>query len=314
MVGKPTVTDIPRSVLREAFGTDLQFARDLASLTSLQTGGPASYFLIARSAGDLVRAIQAAARLNIPVFVMGGGSNLLVSDDGFDGLVIKFEITGLKLVDSSTVESRAGERLVDLVDFATEHSLSGLEFAAGIWGTVGGAIYGNAGAYGGEIGNRLEKATLVDQRGELKEVPSDYFQFGYRHSCLKETREVVVSAWFSLRPGDREEIKNRVDDILLQRAQRHPDKRTAGCFFRNVPDDSREYGKQPAGYLLEEAGAKELKVGGAEVYPKHANIIVNTGNATSKDIRRLADMMKQRVLDRFGIELQEEIQQLGSIQ
>jgi UDP-N-acetylmuramate dehydrogenase len=245
---------------------------------------------------------------------MGGGSNLLVSDAGFDGLVIKLEIKGLRLADSRLVEVGGGEQLVDLVNFTTENSLSGLEFAVGIWGSVGGAIYGNAGAFGGEVGQVLEKAVLVDSRGGVRTEGAPYFQFAYRHSRLKETHEIVASATFGLSPGKKPEIERRVDEILAQRAERHPDRRTAGCFFRNIPDPSQEHGKLPAGKLLEEVGARELCVGGARVYDKHANIIVNTGKATSKDIRQLADMLKKRVLDRFGIELQEEVQQLGSFQ
>jgi len=315
MVTQPRVSpDWPASKLIEIFGAELEFSRPLAPLTSFETGGPARYFLVARSVDEVVRAVKGAARLGIPVFVMGGGSNLLVSDDGFDGLVIRIELLGLSLIDDRTVEAGGGESLLDLVNFATGHSLSGFEFAAGIWGSVGGAIYGNAGAYGGEVGQVLDRVILIDTSGVVKPVGPEYMQFDYRYSVLKETREVVASAAFKLTPGDRIEIETRVDEILSRRAERHPDRRTAGCFFRNIPDASQEHGKMPAGRLLEEAGAKELCVGGARVYDKHANIIVNAGGATSKDIRQLADMMKKKVLDRFGIELREEIQQLGSFQ
>lgn len=313
MVVQPKVIPgLPASKLIEAFGTELEFSRELAPMTSFETGGPARYFLAARSVDDVVRAIRAAGALEIPVFVMGGGSNLLVSDSGFDGLVIKLEIKGLRVVDKLLVEVGGGEQLIDLVDFASENSLSGLEFAVGIWGSVGGAIYGNAGAFGGEVGQFLEGAVLIDNEGAVRTENAAYFQFAYRHSCLKETREIVASATFRLTPGKKPEIEKRVNEILARRAERHPDRRTAGCFFRNIPDPTQEHGKLPAGRLLEEVGAGDLCVGGARVYDKHANIIVNTGRATSKDIRQLADMLKKRVLDRFGIELQEEVQQLGS--
>ncbi|MCX6835287.1 MAG: UDP-N-acetylmuramate dehydrogenase [candidate division Zixibacteria bacterium] len=308
------IPSLPASKLIEAFGAELEFFRELAPLTSFETGGPARYFLVARSVEDVVRAVRSAGALAIPVFVMGGGSNLLVSDDGFDGLVIKLEIKGLQLADSRLVEVGGGEQLIDVVNFTTENSMSGLEFAAGIWGSVGGAIYGNAGAFGGEVGQVLEKAVLVDSKGGVRTESAPFFRFAYRHSRLKETHEIVASATFGLTPGKKPEIERRVDEILARRAERHPDRRTAGCFFRNIPDPSQEHGKLPAGKLLEEVGARELCVGGARVYDKHANIIVNTGLATSKDIRQLADMLKKRVLDRFGIELQEEVQQLGSFQ
>lgn len=315
MVVQPKVMpNLPASKLIEAFGAELEFSRELAPLTSFETGGPARYFLVARSVENVVRAVRSAGALAIPVFVMGGGSNLLVSDDGFDGLVIKLEIKGLRLADRCSVEVGGGEQLIDMVNFTTENSLSGLEFAVGIWGSVGGAIYGNAGAFGGEVGQVLEKAVLVDNKGGVRTESVPYFQFAYRHSRLKETHEIVASATFGLTQGEKPDIERRVGEILAQRAERHPDRRTAGCFFRNIPDSSQEHGKLPAGKLLEEVGARELCVGGARVYGKHANIIVNTGKATSKDIRQLADMLKKRVLDRFGIELQEEVQQLGSFQ
>jgi UDP-N-acetylmuramate dehydrogenase len=304
--------DWPVAQLLEVFGTELEFSREMASLTSYETGGPARYFVVARSVDEAVRAIKGATRLGIPLFVIGGGSNLLVSDEGFDGLVIKMEIMGLRRIDSALVEAGGGEQLLDLVNFATEQTLTGLEFAAGIWGSVGGAIYGNAGAFGGETGQVVEKAVLVDTLGSTKVVTKDYFKFEYRHSYLKETREIVAQAVFRLAQGDRGAIEARIAEILAHRSQRHPDRRTAGCFFRNIPDPTQEYGKMPAGKLLEEVGAKDLSVGGARVFEKHANIIVNTGGATSKDIRQLADILKQRVWDRFGIALQEEVQQLGS--
>ena len=301
-------------MLIEAFGTNLEFSRELAPLTSYGTGGSARYFLEADSGTEIIRAIKSARRLQIPWFVMGGGSNLLVSDEGFDGLVIKAEVLGLKFLEPDRIEAGAGEDLMALVNFATDHALTGLEFAAGIWGTVGGAIYGNAGAYGGEVGQVITEAQIIDHDAEMRTVGPDYFEFDYRHSRLKKSRETIVSAVFLAKVGDKDKITARVDEILQTRAGRHPDRGTAGCFFRNIPVESQKYGKMPAGKLLEEAGAKDLTVGGAAVYAKHANIIVNTGAATSKDIRRLADMMKQKVLDRFGIELQEEVQVLGTFQ
>ena len=313
MVAQPSVSPQPaHAVLIEAFGAALEFARDLAPLTSYKTGGKARYFIRARSADDIVRAVRAAHRLGIPFFLMGGGTNLLVSDDGYDGLVIRMEVAGLKLVDPVEIEAGAGEQLMDLVNFATEHSLTGLEFAAGIWGTVGGAVYGNAGAYGGEIGDVLTGVKLIDQDGRLKEAEAHELGFAYRHSVLKETREAVVLARFRLTLGGQAAIRARVAEILKLRSERHPaDACSAGCFFKNIPDAREDHGKLPAGRLLDQVGAKGMSVGGARVYEKHANIIVNAGGATSKDIRRLADILKQKVRDRFGIELQEEVQQLG---
>ena len=313
MVEQPRVTpDLPDSEMAAAFGHNLVFSRAMGPLTSFGTGGSARYFLSVRSIDELSRAVTTAKRLNIPLFILGGGSNLLVSDDGYDGLVIRLEITGLKLVEPTTIEAGAGEQLASLVAFATEQSLTGLEFAAGIWGTVGGAVFGNAGAFGGEIGQVLTEANLVDLGGRTRTVLTDYFNFEYRSSQLKISGEILATARFKLDEGNRTKIETRVQEILKGRAERHPSERTAGSFFRNIPDSTQPHGKMPAGRLLEEAGAGSLSVGGAKVYEKHANIIVADERATSKDIRLLADMMKKKVFDRFGIELQEEIRQVGS--
>ena len=313
MVEQSRVTpDLPDSEIKAAFGPSLEFSRALGPLTSFGTGGPARYFLPVRSIDDLSRAVATARQLSLPVFILGGGSNLLVSDEGYNGLVVRLEITGLRLVEPMIIEAGGGEELAALVDFASEQSLTGLEFATGIWGTVGGAVYGNAGAFGSDIGQVLTEVGLVDPAGRTRTVSADYLAFEYRCSKLKTSGEILVTARFSLLKGKRSEIKARVQDILKQRADQHPLDRTAGCFFKNVPDPAEPHGKMPAGRLLEEAGAGSLSVGGARVYEKHANIIVTDKRATSKDIRLLADMMKKKVNDRFGIELQEEIQQLGS--
>jgi UDP-N-acetylmuramate dehydrogenase len=303
----------PMATLVSVFGPNLELARELAPMTSYKTGGRAKYFLAATSAEELVKAVTGAKRLQLPYFLVGGGSNLLVSDSGFDGIVIKVDVRGFDLPDDHHIKTGAGEDLMSLVNFATEHGLTGLEFAAGIWGSVGGAIYGNAGAFGGEIGTIVTEVELVDLEGNVKTIGPEYCCFGYRHSYLKLSREVVVSAVLRLEKSDRNQIQAKVDAILAQRNEKHPNKgMSAGCFFKNIPDPSQPYGKLAAGKLLDEAGVKGLTVGGAAVYEKHANIIVNTGTATSKDIRRLADMMKQRVLDKFGIELEEEVIQVGT--
>lgn len=296
----------------EAFGTNIQFGKELAPLTSFKTGGRARYFIKPEDAEEVIRAVKAARKLKIPFFVMGDGSNLLVSDSGYNGLVIQIAIRELTLVSATEIRCGSGELLIALVDFATANSLTGLEFAAGIYGSTGGAIYGNAGAFGGEIGNLISSVTLIDRQGEMKNVGSEYCKFDYRHSFLKESGDIIVAARYKLEAGDMRAIQAKVDEILAQRSERHPRERmSAGCFFKNIPDEREKHGKRAAGELLEEIGAKELSVGDAKVFDKHANIIVNSGNATSKDIRQLADILKDKVFQRFGVELIEEIQQLG---
>ncbi len=304
--------NLPIATLLAAFGPDLEFAKEMAPMTSYQTGGKAKYFISVQSSGEITRAVKSAERLGIPHFVLGGGTNLLVSDHGYDGIIIKVDVTGMTFEAPAAVRCGAGEPLMALVEFATEHALSGLEFAAGIWGTVGGAIYGNAGAFGGEVGPLTSELTLVDNAGAVRTIGPDYCRFGYRDSHLKTTHEVVVDALFRLKPGDRTAIAGKVREILAARDGKHPnDGLSAGCFFKNIPDPKEKFGKLPAGKLLDEIGAKGMAVGGAKVFDKHANIIVNTGTATSKEIRQLADILKEKVKARFGIELQEEVIQLG---
>jgi len=293
-------------------GDKLEFGKPLAPLTTFGTGGPARYFITVTTAQEASKAVSAAVQLGLPFTLIGGGSNLLVSDSGFDGLVIRMAVMGLKLIDETTVDCGAGEDLQALVLFAADNSLSGMEFATGIWGTVGGAIYGNAGAYGGDIGSVISRVTLVDPAGRLKTVSKEYCRFGYRDSILKSTGEVLTEARVSLKRDDPASIRKRIDDIMDKRNAKFPrGGKTAGCFFKNIPDPAQEFGKLPAGRLLEEVGAKKMAVGGAQVYDKHANVIINSGNATSKDIRQLADKLKEKVLDAFGIKLEEEIIQIG---
>ncbi len=306
-----TSTQIPMATLLAAFGPNLECARDLKSLTSYRTGGTAKYFVECHGAEEIVRSIEAARRLQMKYFVLGGGTNLLISDNGYDGLIIKVNVTGMRVVGADEIVCGAGENLMGLVNFATENGLTGLEFAAGIWGSVGGAIYGNAGAFGGEIGQIVSEVALIGQGSSLRTEPASYCRFAYRDSYLKTSHEVIVDARLKLKVGQKDQIAAKVQEILALRETKHPDSLTAGCFFKNIPDAREKFGKLPAGKLLEEVGAKGLQVGGAKVFEKHANIIVNTGTATSKDIRQLADIMKQRVRDRFGIELQEEVIQIG---
>lgn len=300
------------AALFSTFGPQFQGNKSLAPLTSYKTGGPARYFVLAHSAEDISKAITLAKQYKTDFFLLGGGSNLLISDEGFDGLIIKVDVRGLSRLPGNIIEVGAGEDLMALVNFATSESLTGLEFSAGIWGSVGGAIYGNAGAFGGEIGQITTEVVIVGRDGRIKTVGPDYCKFAYRDSYLKISKEVVVSVKLLLKPGDKKTIQAKVDEILELRETKHPNAgKSAGCFFKNIPDPREPYGKLPAGRLLEQVGAKGLSVGGAKVFDRHANIIVNASNATSREIRQLADIMKQRVFEKFGILLNEEVQQLG---
>lgn len=311
---KEVNTKMPQSATFENLKNKLEPNKPLAPFSTFKTGGPAQWFILADSVELLSDAIKMARAEQLNYVVIGGGSNLLISDDGFDGLVIKVALKGIQLIDKTQIDCFAGEDLMALIRFAEENGLTGLEFASGIAGTVGGAIYGNAGAYGGEIKDVLTEVTLVDCEGNIKKVNPAYCKFRYRDSYLKKSKEIVARASFKLEKGNKESISKKIEEILTTRAGKHPvDGKTAGSFFKNIPDPKEPYGKLAAGKLLEEAGAKQLSVGDAAVYEKHANMIINRDNATSKDIRELADMMKKIVFEKFGIELEEEVITIGKI-
>lgn len=295
----------------DQYGGPVHSNQILAPYTTYRTGGAADLFINAVDVPEIVNAIKSAQELSIPYFIIGGGSNLLVGDKGFRGLIIRNHVKRLE-VKGNEIITGAGEDLDQVVDFATERSLQGLEFAAGIWGTIGGAIYGNAGAFGSDIGTIINWAELIDAQGHSRKVLADYFEFTYRKSILKQTGEIVVLAGLGLTPGDKAEIVKRTEDIRNLRCQKHPiESYSAGCFFKNVEDPQQPYGKLAAGKLLDDVGAKKIRVGGAAVSDKHANIIINADQATSKEIRQLADILKDKVRNKFGIELQEEVVCVG---
>ncbi len=297
-----------------AFGGSVKKSESLSAYTTFGTGGEADLLLHAHSIDELSQAVKLANEYALPYFVIGEGSNLLVSDNGYNGLIIRNSIRSREVKDNELIIG-AGENLDSIVDFATDSSLTGLEFAAGIWGSVGGAIYGNAGAFGSQIGSVLKSAQLVDKNGHVREERNDYFQFAYRDSYLKRTHEIVGIVTFELSTGVQTKISKRVNEIRDVRSARHPETPcSAGCFFKNIEDASQPYGKIAAGKLLEDVGAKSITVGGAGVFPEHANILVNNGKATSKDIRYLADTLKKKVKEKFNLDLIEEVICLGNFE
>ncbi len=297
--------------LKEAFPRLIETQVSLAEHSSFGVGGPADLFVRVRTTGQLCELIKAANELGVPFEVIGAGTNLLVADRGCRGLVICNCIMGLE-VSGRRITIAAGEDYMALVNAASVVGLTGMEFAAGIWGTVGGAVVGNAGAYGSEICDVMVEAEIVDRKGDIRTEKTPYFEFDYRSSKLKKTREIVVSATVELKPGEKEQISSRVQEILTIRGEKHPRiPNSAGSFFKNIVDPTQPYGKLPAGKLLDEVGAKELSHGGARVYEKHANILINSGTATAQDIRELADILRERTLEKHGIRLEEEVVSIG---
>ncbi len=288
-------------------GKSLRQAISLQEYANFKVGGLADYFFTASSLPDLVRAVHIARDYEMPYYIIGGGYNLLFDDDGFRGLIIKNSVEGIEIKEETKVDVISGTPLRDLVQFCVDKSLEGLEFLAGIPGTVGGAVFGNAGAFDQDIGSFLAKAIILDKEGEQVHVDRHYFTFDYRQSRLRIDRNILLKATFSLQKGIRDDIKERIAENLEKREKKHPPKGVAcaGSFFKNpvLPDGKRV----PAAYFLDKVGAKTLGIGGAAVYSGHANFIINKKGATSSDIMCLVLELKDRVKQKFGIELEEEV-------
>jgi UDP-N-acetylmuramate dehydrogenase len=290
--------------LFETLGHDLKQNEKLAPHTTFGIGGEALFFYAVRKPEDLIKAIQIVKQLDISFFVLGKGSNVLVSDSGFKGLVIKNQCDKIFSSDKE-ITCQSGVLLDDLVSLSCENSLSGLEFAAGIPGTVGGAVCGNAGAFGKSVGDLLTEAIILNSEGRIEEVPKKYFEFGYRESKLKRTEDILLSATFKLMKGEKERIKKEVRKNLEERRKRLPQKeKSAGCFFKNVLENGK---KISAGFLLEQVGAKKMREGDAAVFGRHANILINLGRAKAEDVRRLANLLKRKVKQKFDMDLEEEV-------
>ncbi|MCK4404349.1 MAG: UDP-N-acetylmuramate dehydrogenase [candidate division Zixibacteria bacterium] len=290
--------------LFESLGDRLKQDVALASYTTFGIGGKADLFYPARKPEELVGAIRTAQKLRLRFFILGGGSNILVSDSGFKGLAVKNECQDI-LTNRDSIICQSGAFLSDVVNQACKLSLSGLEFATGIPGTVGGAIRGNAGAFGKSVSEVLTNAVILTEKGEIKEVETGHFRFAYRESRLKQTGDVLLSATFKLRKQDKEEIKKKIRSNLKERGKSLPLKeKSAGCFFKNVIASDR---KISAGFLLDQIGAKGRHEGDAKVSAQHANILINARNAKAADVRRLARELKKRVREKFDIELEEEV-------
>ncbi len=309
--------------LRERLGEGLLTDEPMRLHTTFRSGGPADFFYAARRPGELVAALRAAHELGLPVFLLGGGSNLLVADEGVRGLVVRNACDHVAF-DGHEVRADCGTEGHGLVERCRDAGLAGLEFAAGLPGTLGGALFGNAGCYGLDLGSRVVECTHVTPDGAVTETrPAAWYEFGYRDSRLKRDPRVLLSCRLRLEPGEAAASGREIEEKLALRRAKPPDGRTAppaGSYFKNLPPDWRVPGAKSspgtrrvaAGQLLDECGCRGLRVGGAVVFARHANMIVNDGGATAADVLALAALMKERVRERFGVVLQEEVVFLGA--
>jgi len=283
----------------------------LSRLTTVRAGGSADFFARPESDGEVVELLGWASREGLPVGVVGSGSNLLVSDDGFRGLVLKLagELTRIER-EESTLIAGGGARLPSAAAKAAGWGLAGLEFGVNIPGTVGGAVRMNANAYGGELGEVLEGVTVCSAGGSERRRPEE-LGFRYRGSALGE-HEVVTAATFALTTADPARVKETMGEMRRRRREAQPSGiKTFGSTFMN-PEDPRAEGRT-AGQLLDAAGARGLAVGGARLSPEHANFVENTGEATTSDILAVMAAARHRVHERFGVVLEPEVQVLGDV-
>ena len=302
--------------LKRALGDD-RVARDapLAPFTTFKLGGTADWLVLAHRADDVRRALEIARDAGVPVTLLGGGSNVLVSDRGVRGVVIRVHGGDVRQLGVDRIRADAGVTINGLVRWTIAHGCAGLEMWAGTPGTVGGAIFGNAHFRGRLIGELVVQAELASERGEVVSVPVSAMEFGYDTSRLHRTHEAVLSADFRVGRGDAAALRAVARESLAYRKRTQPlESPSAGCIFQN-PDPSRD--RIPdgipasAGALVDRAGLKGAREGAARVSMTHANFIVNEGGATATDVRRLIQRCKDGVRARFGVELREEIVFLG---
>jgi len=312
----------------EALASRVRSEVTLAGLTSLGVGGPARAYLRVETERELADAASAAQRTGAPHFVLAGGSNLCISDRGIPGLVIHNCAADCRL--GPTTRAASGHSLMALVLKTATAGLSGLEFAVGIPGSVGGALVSNAGAYRRSIAPLIAELTIASE-GHVRSVRPEWMEFGYRDSRLRRSVGVpqaerleappacLVAADLRLEPRPRGEVLNEARAYQANRIHRQPWARSAGSFFKNVydsglacrvaglPEELRAAGVVPAGFLSEACGCRGLRFGGAQVSARHGNFVVNTGSATASEVRRLAEEVKRRVREAFGVELEEEV-------
>lgn len=299
----------------------------LAPLTSFRIGGVAKYFAQVRSIEELKESLEFAKEKGIDFYVVGSGTNLLVSDNGFNGLIIQMKMNGISF-ENDLLEVESGVPLIKAINFSAENGLSGIESLAGIPGTVGGAVRGNAGAFGCEMKTAVKKVHAYDAEKEIMlEVPAVDCDFAYRSSLFKKNRNLIVtSVTLELEKGEIEKIKAKTMETILKRASRglHGVK-SAGSFFMNPMVENKslldEFEKEngsparggvvPAGWIIDRANLRGKKIGGAQVSPQHANYVINADDATAENVMMLVSLIKQQVRDQFGIQLQEEVNYLG---
>lgn len=310
-----TADAFPARLRAKAPGLTVLEREPLSRHTTLQVGGPADWFVDVRSVDELTCLLETARDASLPVTLLGGGSNVIVSDSGIRGVVVRLRLTWIEKAGDGLVRAEAGVSMNGLVRWTIGRGLAGIEAWAGTPGTVGGAVYGNAHYGGRNIGDRVSGVVLASREGTLKHVPASEMGFAYDTSRLQRTGEILVSADFVVTAGEPEALRETARASLAHRKLTQPlALPSAGCLFQN-PDPGRD-ALPPgipasAGALIDRAGLKGRRVGGASISTVHANFLVNDAGATARDIWQLAEAARTAVRERFGVELRNEIVFLG---
>ena len=297
--------EILKQIKEELAGIEILFNEPLKQYTYTKVGGAADYLAFPRNQYELKRIVTFANAQEIPWMVLGNSSNIIVRDSGIEGFVIMFDHFHDIRVNGYVIEAEAGAKLIDVTHVARHHSLTGFEFACGIPGSIGGAVYMNAGAYGGEIAHILQSCKVLTPEGEIKTLTAEELAFGYRHSKIQETGDVVISAKFALAPGNYDQIDQEMARLTHLRELKQPlEYPSCGSVFK------RPVGHF-AGQLISEAGLKGHRIGGVEVSEKHAGFMINVDHGTAKDYEDLIAHVIATVEKSAGVTLEREVRILG---
>lgn len=297
--------DFSKELIKVLDPKDIEIDEPMKNHTSFKVGGPADILVTPESFGQVIDVIKLCKENNVPYYIIGNGSNLLVRDGGIRGVVIKLCKLNKIKVEDNKITAESGVTLKEVSDIALENSLTGFEFACGIPGSIGGAVTMNAGAYNGEIVNVIESAKIIDADGTVRDLDKKALELGYRMSSILKNGYTVLQVTFNLEKGDSHKIKTRIEDLNKRRNEKQPlEYASAGSTF-----------KRPEGYfaakLIEDSGLKGANVGDAEVSKKHSGFIINKGNANAKDILNLIAIVQRKVKDNFNIELFTEVRIIG---
>lgn len=305
MNGIINISEIRELIKKEIPHVDVSYAESMKNHTSFRIGGDADIFVDVKKEDDIINSVSFFKKYNIPYTIIGNGSNLLVSDYGIEGAVICIgkSYTDIE-TDGEYVRASSGTLLSKIASVALENSLAGFEFASGIPGTLGGALVMNAGAYGGEMKDVTFETKYINSKGEICKVTGDEHMFSYRHSCFTKD-DIILSSTLKLQKGDKDEIKELMQSLATKRREKQPlEYPSAGSTF-----------KRPEGYfaakLIDDANLRGFSVGGAKVSDKHCGFVINSDNATCRDVLNLMKHIRETVKDKFGVILEPEVRFLG---